>query len=105
MSLTLTDIQEVPLSVAPVDAAGNPGKIDGVPAWTASDPTVGTLQVAADGLTAKFVTTGKLGVCQVTVTANPTGGTAPITGHLDIEVTGSEATSLTVTAGTPVNKA
>ncbi len=102
----LTDVQKVGLSVAPTTAAGNPAKVDGAPEWSVSDPTLGGLTVAEDGLSAEFVTTGKLGSCQVNVTADADlgSGVTTITGVLEIEVTASQATNLGVTAGTPENK-
>jgi hypothetical protein len=107
MSLVLTDIQEVTLSVAPVSAAGNPAPVEGPPVWSVSDPTVGAVTVAADGLSAKFVTTGKLGLCQVNVSADADlgPGVKTITGVLEVEVVASEAANLGVTAGTPADKA
>ena len=104
--LVLTDIQQCLLSVAPVDAAGNPGKIDGQPAWSVSNPDVLALTVNEDGLSALVATTGKLGTCQVSVKADADlgEGVKEITGVLDVEVQGSEAVNLNITAGTPENK-
>lgn len=106
MKLVLTDIQQVELSIAPVDAAGNPAPVDGVPTWDVSDPTLGTLTVATNGLSAMFVTSGKLGSGQINVSADADmgEGVKTITGVQEIEITASEATSLGITAGTPTNK-
>lgn len=101
--LTLTDIQGVDLSVAPVDAKGNPAKVDGAPVWVVSAPDVCDIAVAADGLSAHVTAKGPLGSCQVTVTADADlgEGVRNITGMLDVEVIASEAASLSITAGAP----
>jgi len=104
--LILTDVQKVALAIAPKSAAGNPAAVDGVPVWSSSDETVLTLTVAADGFSAEAVTTGKLGVAQVNVTADADlgDGTKTITGVLDVEVKASEAVALDIGAGAPTDK-
>ena len=101
----LTDVQKVTLSVAPVDAAGNPAKVDGVPVWDiiGAQPDILKVQAADDGLSATVTTTGGLGTAQVRVTADADLGTGvkAITGLLDVQVVASDAVSLTVTAGEP----
>lgn len=106
MALVLTDIQKVSLSITPTSAAGNPAPVDGAPVWTSSDESVLTVTASADGLSAEAVTTGKLGVAQVSVSADADlgEGVTTITGVLDVEVKASEAVSLAVSAGTPTNK-
>jgi hypothetical protein len=106
MALVLTDIQKVELSISPSSAAGNPALVDGAPVWETSDPTVVTLDVATDGLSAVAVTTGKLGSARVSVTADADLGTGvkTLSGVLDVEVKASEAVSLAVSAGTPTDK-
>ena len=101
--LTLTDEQKCHLSIQPVTAAGNPAKVDGVPAWELSDPSILTLVVADDGLSADVITAGPLGPCQVKVTADADlgAGVRSISGVLDVEVIAAEAASLGVVAGTP----
>ena len=106
MALVLTDIQKVSLSITPTSAAGNPAPVDGAPVWTSSDESVLTVTASADGLSAEAVTTGKLGVAQVSVSADADlgEGVTTITGVLDVEVKASEAVSLAVSAGTPTNQ-
>lgn len=106
MALVLTDIQKVSLSITPTSAAGNPAPVDGAPVWTSSDESVLTVTASEDGLSAEAVTTGKLGVAQVSVSADADlgEGVTTITGVLDVEVKASEAVSLAVSAGTPTNK-
>ena len=101
--LTLTDTQKCALSVDFRTAAGNPAKVDGVPAWSVSDENVLEVQPAADGLSAVVLAKGPLGVGQVRVTADADLGTGvrEINGLLDVEVVASEATSVIVVSGTP----
>lgn len=100
MSFTLTDVQKVSLSIAPVDAAGNPAPVETV-AWTSSDEKVLTVVAAADGLSAVATAVGPLGTAQVTVSADAQigDGVTTITGVLDVNVVASQATALGITAG------
>lgn len=102
MTLTLTDIQKVSLSIAPVSAAGNPAPVENV-VWTSSNPEVLEVVASEDGLTAVASTVGPLGTAQVTVVADADlgEGVVPLTGILDVVVVGSQAVSLGVVAGTP----
>lgn len=106
MSLVLTDVQKVALSVKPLSAAGNPAPVDGKLEWTSSAPDVLGLEVAEDGFSALAVTTGKLGVAQVSVKgdADLGDGVVEITGVLSVEVKASQAVTLGVDAGVPENK-
>jgi hypothetical protein len=106
MSLVLTDVQKVTLKVNPVSAAGNPAQVDGAPVWSSSDDTVLSLSVSEDGFSAEAVTTGKLGVAQVNVSADVDmgEGVKTLTGVLDVEVKASEAVSLNLAADVPVDR-
>ena len=106
MALELKDVMKVKLSVNPVDAAGNPGVIDGKPTWASSDETILTVLPADDGMTAYAVAIGPLGAAQVQVKADADlgEGVKEISGTLDVVVVGSEAVSLSVAAGTPEPK-
>jgi hypothetical protein len=86
MALILTDEQKVKLSVGFFTKAGNPAKIDGLPTWASSDPSIITVQVT------------------VSADADLGEGTRLITGVLDIEVRAAEAVSANIAAGTPESK-
>ena len=105
MALLLTDTQKVTFSIQPVDAKGFPAKVDGAPVWAVSDPTVGAITAAADGLSAEFVA-GLPGVCQVTVEADADlgAGVTSLKGATDIQVEAGAAVALTITAGAPVEQ-
>ena len=100
MAFTLSSIEKVSLMIQPVNAKGNPAPIDGVPVWTISDPTVATLTVADDGLTASLVAINP-GSVQITVQADADlgPGTKLITGTLDVTVTAAEAVAINIIPG------
>jgi len=102
-SMLLTDTQEVDLSIAPKDAKGNPAAVEGAPVWASSDPTILTVEAAADGLSAVAKAVGPLGTAQVSVTADADlgEGVKSISGTMDFEVQAGEAVSLGISAGTP----
>jgi hypothetical protein len=74
-------------SIAITDRFGNPAAVDGVPAWTVSDPTLGVLEVAVDGMSAIFRArrTGQ-GQINVAVDADLGEGVQTITGVLDVTI-------------------
>ncbi len=103
----LTDVQQVPLTVAFADKAGNPANVDGAPVWTSSDPTIVTVTAnGADGMSATAVAVGPLGQVQISVAADADlgAGVTTITGVLDIQVQSSTAVAAVVSTGTAVNK-
>lgn len=105
-TLILTDLQKVALSVAFVDAMGNPAVVDGAPVWASSDETLVTLAPAADGLSAEATTVGPLGTCQVSVVADADlgSGIESISGLLEITVIADKAVSVNIASGTPEPK-
>lgn len=96
--------QKLPITAQPVDAQGNPAKLDGVPKWTLS-ANIGALAVAADGLSAVFTPTA-LGAAQLKVEGDADLGTGVrlVSGTLDLNVEGGEATTILVLPGTPIPK-
>lgn len=106
MSLRLLDSQKVRLSIAPLDAAGQPATIDGLPVWTSTDESVVSLEVAVDGMSVEAIATGPVGNAQVSVSvdADLGSGVRTLTATLDIEVVGGEAVTLSIAAGTPEAK-
>lgn len=102
MAMLLTDTQKVVFSIQPVDVHGHAARVDGVPSWNVSDPSVGTITVSVDGLSAEFVATAP-GMAQVSVQADADlgSGVRTIAGTLDIQVEPGEAVGLTITAGVP----
>jgi hypothetical protein len=97
--------QAVALTIT--DSKGRPAEVDEPPTWASSDETVLTVTVASDGMSAD-INTVAVGTARVTVTADADlgEGVVPITGVTeDIIVTsGSVASVMTLTLGTPVDK-
>jgi hypothetical protein len=100
--LALQNDQQVTASIAPVDAKGNPAKVDGAPTWSSSSEDVATVNAAADGLSALVVGVD-IGTCQINVQADADlgEGTTALTGTLDVEVVAGSAVALSITTGTP----
>jgi len=113
--LTIRDDQKTTLSIEPLDAKGKPALLDGAPVWAGSDDTVFTLVPASDGLSAVLSavapnptdpTTGAPIPARVVVTADADlgSGVTPLTGTLDVVVTGGQAVTLTINAAPPANQ-
>lgn len=102
--LVLPIDHKVPASIQPVDAAGNPAAVDGVPVWTSSAPTIVTVQAAADGMSAEITPVGPLGTAQINVSADADlgSGVTSITGILDVQSVAGEAVALQIQTGEPV---
>lgn len=97
--------QNLPLSIEISTLKGKPAKVDGAPKWNVSDESVGTLDVAADGLSATFKSVAS-GQCSigVEVDADLGEGVKQILGSLDITVVADEAAIVTIAAGEPVDQ-
>lgn len=102
MALVMTSTQQCLLTMQPLDAKGNPAKVDGVPEWQVTNPAVCSIEPAPDGLTAMCKATD-LGDTQVNCTADADlgEGTRPITGLIDVSIRPAEAVSIGIIAGTP----
>jgi len=105
MALILTDEQVCDLQVEFLTAAGNPGKVDGVPQWSVANPSVVSITVQPDGLHATISSSG-IGTTQVSVTvdADLGQGVRQVTGLLDVTVQPAEVVSVGIIAGTPQTK-
>lgn len=95
---TITAVEQVPVTASAVDAKGNPVQTTfaAPPTWVSSDTTILTLVPAADGLSAIVTAVGKLGTASVTVSATPTGASAPISGSASVQVTAGAAAALSL---------
>lgn len=103
MALILKDSQKFSAGVKYVTAKGNPAPVDGVPEWSVSDPTILSVEPAADGMSAEVKAIGPLGSCQVSNTADADlgEGTKSIIGTLDVDVVAGEAVAAVIEAGAP----
>lgn len=105
-ALILKSDQKVALSVAFIDAAGNPASIDGVPVWSVSAPGIVSLEVAEDGRSAVAIADGPTGNVTISVVADADlgEGSREIVGVLGIQVVSGEAVFVALSAGTPEPK-
>lgn len=80
------------------DAAGNIASVDGVPEWSSSDDSIGTVTASDDGLSAT-VTANATGTAQVQLRAdaNLGDGVTELGGVADFEVVAAEAVSAVIT--------
>lgn len=95
--------QSLPLSIAPVDKFGNAAKVDGAPSWSLTDPSLGSLSPASDGLSAVLVPSGKIGSASVQVNADADlgEGVKAIVGELPVDFLAGDAASVSIAAGDP----
>jgi len=102
--VNLNSEQKVNVVVKPVTLSGKPARVDGVPGWAVTNPSVASLQVAPDGLSADVfgVSPGDATV-MVSADADLGSGVREITGSLQVTVVEAEATALVLEAGTPAN--
>ena len=80
--------------IVPVDAYGNPAKIDGLPVWTLSDPLAITAETIDDtGTKATLSSLGPVGSVTLTVTvdADLGEGIKTLTGQLVLDIEAGEA--------------
>ncbi len=70
--VTLDTTQKFTIQVAPVDAAGNPGLIDGPPTYPVDTPGILTVLPSSDGLSCEC-RGNAVGSCTITPTAAANG--------------------------------
>lgn len=103
VKMNLKDSDKVSLSIAIKDAKGNPAQVDGIPVWSVTDPSLASLNVSADGMSADLLASGPLGSCQVQVNADADlgAGVTSILGTLDLTIIAGDAVSIDIAAGVP----
>ncbi len=102
-AITFTTIQQLPVSIQPVNDKGKPAPVDGAPVWLTDNTDVVALTPSADGLSCVIVAVGIPGTATVQVTADADLGTGVtnLIGTIEVEVVAAPATSIVVTPGTP----
>jgi hypothetical protein len=104
-SLTLTDKQHCSAGVSLIDADGQPittKPADLTVSFVSSDPTVADFVVGPDGMNGD-ITSGKVGSCIITASAEKAGGNA-IQDTISVAVVNSAPGSLNFTPGAPVDE-
>lgn len=106
LAIVLPDDKQIRLAIRPLDRAGQPARVDGVPSWTSSDESVLTVHPEADGMAALCVTVGPVGTAAVKVTADADLGTGVenLEETADFTVVGGRAASLGLSAGQPEDR-
>ena len=106
MAFSMSDSQQVVLTIKALDKKNNPAPIDGPGEWSTDNTDVLALTPAADGLSCTVVAVGPLGVGKVTVKADADmgAGVVPIVGTIDVTITAGQATTVVVDAGTPTEQ-
>lgn len=109
MTVTLTNTQEVPVTVAFLDPQGKPAPVT-QPTYALSGSgvlvqpeAVADPSAAVETLTLTLVAAGPLGSDSLTVTALNAEGVT-VSGSLYFSVVPTAATSVTLTPGTPTDK-
>jgi len=101
-TLVMNDLQSAVLSIGSADARGNVSALPtgDVPVWTVTDATIIAVAVNADGMTATVSAVGPLGTATANVVATLADG-SQATGGLDVTITASNATVISITAAAP----
>ena len=104
MAYTLPADKTVKLQIAYVDANGNPAAVDGVIAWSSSNPEIADVQSlpvekGAEGSVVQLVPGTTIGNCQITAQADADmgEGVRHINTLLDVTVVGGEAVAGVIT--------
>lgn len=99
--MQMTDLQTAVASIQAVTAEGNAAVLDTPPTWASSDPSIVTVDVAPDGMSAVIgsPTPGPLGSAVVTVTAQAGGNV--VQGTLAVDIIGSGAVAINITTAAP----
>jgi hypothetical protein len=97
--------KKLPVSIEIKDKFGNPAKADGAPSWALSDESLGSLAVAADGMSAEFSPSGSVGSLKLQVKADSDlgDGVKEILGELSLDLLAGEAVLVELKAGEPVD--
>jgi hypothetical protein len=93
--------QRLPINVKFKDLGGNIAPVEGKPAWSVTDETLGKVEPADDGLSALFTPAGPVGTLQVQVSADADlgEGVKSILGELEIQLLPGDAAVVELTAG------
>ena len=105
LDLTVSNEQQIEVTIVPVTATGKPAKLDGIPSWTVTSGR-GTAEVAEDGLSAFLVSSDEPGDTNYLVEADADlgEGVETISDIIQLHVTGANASNLGLVAGAPVAK-
>ncbi len=105
LDLTITNEQQIEVTLKPVTATGKPAKLDGSPAWTVISGN-SAVSVSEDGLSATLVSSDDPGDTEIVVKADADvgEGVEEISDMIRLSVSGAHASNLGLSAGTPTPK-
>lgn len=105
LDITLTNEQQVTVTLKPVTATGKVATLDGVPEWSVVSGQA-TVIPAANGLSAVVRSSDDPGTSQLLVTADADlgAGVVEISDTIQVTVEGARASALGLTVGTPSPK-
>lgn len=97
MVFKVTDEQKK-ASIKIKDAKGNDAQVDGLPAWSVSDPALVSMEVSPDGMSAILKPVGPIGACKLQVSADADlgAGVTSILGEADMEFVAGDAVSVEI---------
>jgi len=100
LEISITNEQQVLVTLNPVTAAGHPAPVDGIPAWTVQSGN-STVVPAADGLSAQLVSEDNPGdtVFMVSADVDPGPGVTTISDLITLHVSHALAASLGLSEG------
>lgn len=89
----INDNQQFVARIEPKSKKGNPARVDGVPTWESSDPTVVSVHPSEDGLSALVKAVGPVGAASVKIKADADlgEGVSTIEGSFNVAVEGGAA--------------
>ncbi len=100
-SMDLKVNKVLPVSIKIADKYGNAAAVDGAPAWSVTDASLGSVVAAEDGLSAVFTPAGPVGALKLQVSADADlgEGVKSIAGELDINLLAGDAETVVVIGG------
>lgn len=105
LEVSITNEQQVKVTLKPVTATGKPASVDGVPTWEVISGS-STVSAAADGLSADLVSSDDPGDTEFLVKADADlgEGVVEISDIVRLHVAGAQAANLGLSAGEPTAK-
>ena len=105
LEITITNEQQVKVTLNPVTETGKPAQVDGAPTWTVQSGDA-TVTPAADGLSADLISSDTPGDTQILVEADADLGSGVITisDIITLHVSHANAANLGLVAGDPTPK-
>ncbi len=96
--MQMKDNAVLDVSLSAKDVKGNAASLDAgaVPSWAVSDPSLATIEVAADNLSAKVTPVGPLGSFDVQLSIPAINDEPALSGSLPVEVIASAAVEVTL---------